>query len=100
MILVRDVFRLHFGRSKEAVAAWREVRALLNTLGGAKPSSTRLLTDLVGDYYTLVFESTYSSLAEYEQSSKHMSTDEWRAWHAKVLPFSRDGHREIFNVVE
>lgn len=99
MILVRDVFQLKFGKSKEAVAAWKEGLAMFEK-AGMKQGSTRLLTDLVGNYYTLVFESTFESLSEYEKLAKtHMNSEEWRQWHAKVLQFNESGHREIFNIV-
>lgn len=99
MILVRNVFQLKFGKSKEAVAAWKEGLALFEK-AGLKKDRTRLLTDLVGNYYTLVFESIYESLSEFEQLTRtHMDTDEWRQWHSKVLQFSESGHREIFNIV-
>ena len=100
MILIRDVFQLEFGKSKEAVAAWKEGLALFEK-SGMKPGTTRLLTDLVGNYYTLVFEAQFESLSHYEEVMKaEMGKPEWKDWHAKVLKFNRGGHREIFNIVE
>ncbi len=100
MILVRDLFQLKYGKAKEAVAAWKEGMALFGKQA-VKPRSMRLLTDLVGDYYTLVFETTFESLAEYEKMGKgHIATDEWKAWHAKIGPLSEGGRREIFNIVD
>ena len=65
-------------------------------LGGGQ--APRLLTDLVGPYYTLVFEHSYPSLAEYERSSREgMANEEWRAWYPKVAALAGGGHREIFN---
>ncbi len=98
MILVRDVFQLKFGQAKEAVAAWQEGVAIMKRLGGGQ--APRLLTDLVGPYYTLVFEHSYPSLAEYERSSREgMANEEWRAWYPKVAALAGGGHREIFNIV-
>jgi hypothetical protein len=100
MILIRDVFQLEFGKSREAVAAWKEGLALFEK-AGMPAGSTRLLTDLIGDYYTLVFESQFESLTHYEQVMKEeMGKQEWKDWHAKVLQFYKSGHREIFNIVE
>lgn len=99
MILVRDVFQLKFGKSKEAVAAWKEGLAMFEK-AGMKKGSTRLLTDLVGNYYTLVFEAEFESLTAWENLMKtHMGNQEWKDWHAKVLQFNESGHREIFNIV-
>jgi hypothetical protein len=98
MILVRDVFRLQFGRAREAIAVWQEGRGLAQKAGF---KSARLLTDLVGPYYTLVLETTFDSLADYERAGQALRDDEkWRAWYAKVPPLSRDGYREIFTIVE
>ena len=98
MILVREVFRLQFGKAREALVVWREGRALAEQAGF---KSSRLLTDLVGPYYTLVLENTFDSLADYERAGQALRENEkWRAWYAKVPPLSRDGYREIFTIVE
>lgn len=98
MILVRDVFQLKFGKTKEAVEVWREGRSLAESSGAG---SIRLLTDLVGPYYTLVLERTYDSLAVFEQASQEFRSDEaWKTWYARFLPLLEGGHREIFNVVD
>lgn len=98
MILVRDVFQVKFGKAKDAVAAWKEGIALMkNTYGAAAP---RLLTDYIGpSYYTLVFESTWETLADFEkQSTAAMSNAEWKTWYARVGPLMDGGHREILKI--
>lgn len=98
MILVRDVFQLKFGKAREAMDVWKEGRSLLERSG---TQSTRLLTDLVGPYYTLVLERTYESLADFEGSSQEFrANDEWKTWYERFLPLLAGGHREVFNVVE
>ncbi|MCB9892911.1 MAG: hypothetical protein H6839_00510 [Planctomycetes bacterium] len=100
MILIRDVFQLKFGKSKEAVAAWKEGLAMFEK-AGMTGGQTRLLTDLVGNYYTLVFEAQFESLTAWEEMMKtHMGKQEWKDWHAKVLQYNESGHREIFNIVQ
>ena len=101
MIVVRDVFRLKFGQSKEAVALWREAAAALRNSGfGAL--NLRLLTDLAGpSYYTVVLESTFNSLAEWEKA--HIAgrdNAQWKALYAKIIPYTEVGHREILSVVQ
>ena len=44
MIVVRDIFRLKFGQSKEATALWKEAAASLRTSGHGAVN-VRLLTD-------------------------------------------------------
>lgn len=98
MILVRDVFRLQFGRAREALAALREGLEI-EAAGGAPVG--RVLVDMTGDYYTLVLESEYRSLGDFERLSQQgMSSPAWRAWYAKFTPLVREGRREIFRVVE
>lgn len=99
MIVVRNVFRIKFGQSKPAVAAFKEGRTLMRKLG-LSPES-RLLTDLVGTSYTLVHELQFDSLTAFEQeSSKVMGSPEWRTWYETFIPYCESGSREIFNVVE
>jgi len=102
MILVRDIFQLKFGKAREAVALWKDGLALEKKLGGGAMRSARILTDIVGPaYYTLVLESVYDSLADFELSAKTaMSNPEWKTWYQNVLPLTEGGHREIFNITE
>jgi len=98
MILVRNVFRLKFGKAKEAVATFKELIELARRVGF--PGKSRLLTDLVGDFYTIVFEHTADSLAAFESSAgAMMGKPEWQAAYAKLVPLIESGHREIFNIV-
>jgi hypothetical protein len=99
MILVRNVFRLKYGQAKPALALWKEGMALAKK---ANPTSaSRLLTDLVGPSYTLVFEDTYKDLSSLERIAQSaMHGDEWRAWYQKFVPLVDSGCREIFTIVE
>ena len=98
MILVRDVFRVKFGKAREALALWKEGLAL-NRKFGYNAKSTRILTDLVGDYYTLVFESTFDSLSDWEKAGKSVTTSaEWLSWYEKIIAATETGHREIFTI--
>ena len=98
MIVVRNVFRVKFGQSKEAVALWKEGLPLAKRLGFSAKSS-RVLTDLVGQFYTVVFENTFESLSEFESGAKAiMPNPEWQAWYKKVADITESGYREIFNI--
>lgn len=99
MIVVRNVFQLKFGQARPALALWKEGTEIMKRAGFS--ASLRLLTDLVGPSYTLVFENTYDSLAAFEQSARSvMGTSEWRAWYQKFVPLVESGYREVFTVVE
>jgi hypothetical protein len=98
MILIRDVFRLKFGRAKEARALMKE-GAELAARAGLAPQ--RQLMDLVGPYYTLVLESTHASLAAWEAAHADAQlADEWSAWYERFKPLVESGYREIFTVLE
>lgn len=98
MIIVRDVFQLQFGKAKDAVTVCKA--GLENAKDMGNPIPMRIMTDLVGKYYTLVMESTFDSLSHYEQSMREMfDNEQWRDWYQKLLPFLESGHREIFTLV-
>jgi Asp-tRNA(Asn)/Glu-tRNA(Gln) amidotransferase A subunit family amidase len=101
MIVVRDVFRLKFGQSKDAMALWKQAAAALRTSGyGAV--DVRLLTDLAGaTYYTVVLESTFNSVAEWEKAHQEARGNaKWKDLYAKIIPLTEIGHREILSVVQ
>lgn len=98
MIVVRNVFKVKFGRSKDAVALWKEGLALSKRLGFPGRSS-RVLTDLVGEFYTVVFESTFESLSEFESAAKTlMPHPDWQAWYGRLAAITESGYREVFNI--
>ena len=98
MILVRDIFQLKFGKAREALTIWKEGTKILKK---ADVNVSRVLTDLTGQYYTLIMESTYDSLSAFESAMKtEVSSDEWKALYQKFVPLVDSGRREIFTVVE
>lgn len=99
MIVVRNIFRLKFGQAKPAIAAFREIREVNRKIG--IKGASRLLTDLVGTSYTLVFELEFESLSAFEQGAKAFSTSaEWRAVYEKFIPYAESAYREIFNIID
>ena len=98
MILVRDVFRVKFGKMKDAVSGLKEGAAAFKNIGIDFP--VRALTDLTGPYYTLVLEMTMPDLATWEkQMQEGFNAPEWQAWYAKFAPYLEDGHREVYTIV-
>ena len=100
MIVVRNVFKLKFGKTKEAVSLMKEMQVMANKQGfGRAPA--RLLTDLVATFYTIVLEHTFESMADFENQAKNMMVNnDWKAWYQKLTPLIESGHREIFTIVE
>jgi hypothetical protein len=97
MIIVRNVFRLHFGKAKEAKVLVQEQLELLKKHGQPIP---RFLTDVTGEFYTLIMEMSFEDLTAYEKSSKElMGTKDFEQWYQKFIPLVQSGSREIFNIV-
>jgi hypothetical protein len=97
MYIVRDIFHLKFGHYKDAKALMDEVvqKGLLKDMNNA-----HVLTDFTGDAYRLILESSFDSLAEYEQSlTGSMGQADWQQWYTKFKEQVDHGHREILKQV-
>jgi hypothetical protein len=99
MVLIRNVFRLKFGKAKEAVAIMKEGLAIQKRQGA--PYTYRLLTDVTGPFYTLVLELTVQNLASFEADApRYMGDKEFQANYQKLTPLVESGFREVFTIVE
>ena len=99
MIVVRNVFRLKFGKSKEAVALFKEGIDIQKRAG--VEMNKRIMTDLVGTFYTLVLELTVPNMSALEANMpKVMGDKNWQANYAKISALVESGYREIFTIVE
>jgi hypothetical protein len=97
LIQVREVFQIHPEHMKEAKAAAKELVVLEQIKGMGQ---SRLLTDLTGDYYTLVLEVECASLAGFEQAlTQAVASPEWAALYGRLRPAIRGGRREIYQIV-
>ena len=99
MIVVRNVFRLKFGKAKEGVALLKEGIAIQKRAG--VEMNQRLLTDLVGTFYTLVLELTVPDMGALEANMpKVMGDKNWQTNYQKFSGLVESGYREIFSIVE
>jgi hypothetical protein len=99
MILIRDIFRLKFGKARDALAVLKEMGEQAKRTGVMSPP--RILTDLVGPYYTLVMETTAHDLAAWDADMrKGMGDPAFHALYQKFTPLVESGYREIFTVIE
>ena len=99
MVVVRNVFRLKFGKARDAQEAMKSLLAINRRATTA--SQMRVLTDLTGPFYTLVLELTFPTLSAVEQGESAAMTDPaWKDAYAKFVPNVESGFREIFRVVE
>jgi len=97
MYIVREIFYLQFGRYKEAKALTDEAV----TSGLMKqPVGSRILTDFTGENYRLIFESSHTSLADFETDlAKEMNVMAWKEWYEKFKPLVRRAEREILKQI-
>ena len=99
MIVVRNVFRLKFGKAKEAVALLKEGIAIQKQAG--VEMNQRIMADLVGTFYTLVLELTVPNMGTLEANMpKVMGDKDWQANYQKFAALVESGYREIFTIVE
>jgi hypothetical protein len=98
MIIVRDCFNIDPEGMKEVKVLVREGRETVGKLGYP---IKRAMTDLVGEYYTLVMESEFDSVGDFEIAmKKSMDNVEWQKWYGKMRGYITGGHREIFTVLD
>ena len=101
MIVIRNVFRLKFGKTREAVAAMKQGLEIQKRVVTGVDYSTRVLTDLTGPFYTLVLELTVPNMAAWEANMPKLFADkEWQASYQQMAPLVESGYREVFTIVE
>jgi len=101
MLVVRNVFELKFGKAREALAVMKQGIDIQKRALAGTEFSTRLLTDVTGRFYTLVFELTVPNLTTYESLAPKLFADKaWQANYEKMVPLVDSGSREIFTVVQ
>jgi len=99
MIVVRNVFRLKFGKAKEAIALLKQGIAIQKQAG--VEMNQRIMADLVGTFYTLVLELTVPNMGALEANMpKVMGDKNWQANYQKFSALVDSGYREIFTIVE
>ena len=101
MVVIRNVFRLKFGKAREAVALVKEGVAIQKRVGTGVDFATRVLTDVTGPFYTVVLEMTVPTLAAFEgDAPKLMGDKDWQANYQKIGSLVESGYREVFTLVE
>jgi quinol monooxygenase YgiN len=97
MIVVRNTFQVKFGHMKEAVALMKENMGRSQSAAG----KTRLLTDLTGDFYTLVMEMEYEDMAAAERDAREtMRTPGFQETYQRFAAVVDSGRRDIYSVVQ
>lgn len=98
MIVIRNTFQIEPDQMKQAVELVKHHRELSKKIGFPV---TRIMTDLVGNFYTLVLEIEAGSMAEMETGmQKIMTNPEWQKSYPQLRKLIRSGRREVFTVVD
>src|SRR5260221_14602043 len=98
MIIERNVFHLHFGKAKEAIALWREI---LNESkkSNANVPEMRLLSDVSGPAYTVVVELHLKSFTDLNPKNAVWSTTpKFQELYQKFIPLCESAHREYYKI--
>jgi hypothetical protein len=94
MIVVRGVFQAKYGKGDELVQLFKEAQAIWPSGRNA-----RILTDLSGQFFTVVSESEYDNFAAWEASAQAIFGDaRFAALFERMTALVEGGRREFYNV--
>ena len=97
MIVVRNVFQAKYGKGNDLVALIREANKLWPTRG----QNFRILTDLSGQFFTVVTEVDIENLAAFEAASQATFSDErFPAWFERMTQLVEGGRREFYTIAD
>lgn len=95
MILVRQVFQVKFNQMDKVLGALKQ--AMGNGAGSGNIS--RVLTDISGNNFTLVFETKAESMDAFWEGLQESFQDAGAADQMNAIaPFFESGHREFYTI--
>ena len=95
MYVIRDVFKTRPGKAKELVAKFKKA---LPEMHGPGTVSTRILTDAVAGYWTVVCETEVEEIQHYMEGMRTAPSGAAQEAMAGYMDLVYGGHREIFKV--
>jgi hypothetical protein len=100
MILVRDIFQAKFGKGDALVALFKEMADQTPPDAPAAFRNARLLTGASGPFFTIVLETEFESMGEWEAAfAKLMSLQGSGDMDARMSELVRSGRREFYRIV-
>jgi hypothetical protein len=75
VILVRLVFQAQFGKAADVVAGFKQFGSQAGRPGGSRARHVRLLTDLSGQFDTVVQELEFDSYEDWQKDMEAMFAD-------------------------
>ncbi len=98
MILVREVFSIEPDHMKNAKELMREYRGMAKKFDHPQP---KIMTDLVADHYTLVMETEFKDMKDFQESlEKAFGAPEWQQFYPNFRKLMRGGRREIYSLLD
>ena len=95
MILVRDVFQAKYGKGGDLVVLMKEARETWL----AKYATGHILTDVSGQFFTVVTETEVESLADWEKRAGEVfALPEFGDWFSRMTTLVESGRREFYNI--
>jgi len=96
MYVIRDVFQTKPGKAKALVNIFKNASTHMHSMG---VKQTRIMTDTVSSYWTVVLEIEVDSMEEYfQQFEGRKSNKEMEDAMKGYMDLVVGGHREIFKV--
>ena len=97
MIVVRNLFHIQPDQMQKAKELAQEGREIMRHQGY---SAVRVMTDLTGEYYTLVLEAEFKSVSDFEAGMKKLQSNrKWQKFYPKFRKMILGGRREIYTLV-
>lgn len=94
MIVVRDVFQAKYGKGGDLVALFQEAQQQWSA-GYAQ----RILSDAAGPFFTVVTETEFESLGEWEKRRADIFDQPgFGDWFARMQTLVESGRREFYTV--
>ena len=94
MYVVRDVFKAKVGTAKELVAIFKAATPLLLV---KNIKDIRILTDVVNDFWTVIWEFEVENLNDYFDMSNHNDSQVFTVMD-RYQDYILEGRREIFQI--
>lgn len=95
MLLIRDVFRTKPGKAKELVKKFSLVVPYMQEQGFL---NTKIMTDVVAGYWTVVLQGEVESLAAFEKHEGFTSQPGVKEIMHGYMDLVETGYREIFKI--
>ena len=97
MYLIREVFQAKPGKAKDLVKMFKQAAPHFEKMG--EMTNTKILTDVVSNYWTVVVESETENIGGFFSNMRSVTmSDELKEIMKSYMDCVTGGHREIFLV--